>query len=72
VADERNAILDAIDRLAPTLASSGLDELEIEVGEIQVRLARPRAQVAPLRGAAPAAPPSAPAPAPAAPEQPQR
>ena len=42
VADDREAILAAIDRLAPTLATSGLDELEIEVGEIQLRLARPR------------------------------
>jgi acetyl-CoA carboxylase biotin carboxyl carrier protein len=42
VADEREAILAAIDRLAPTLAGSGLTELEIEVGEIGVRLARPR------------------------------
>jgi acetyl-CoA carboxylase biotin carboxyl carrier protein len=66
VADERNAILDAIDRLAPTLASSGLDELEIEVGEVQVRLARPRSQAAPAPAAAAAPPPPAPAPAPAA------
>jgi acetyl-CoA carboxylase biotin carboxyl carrier protein len=41
-ADERDAILAAIDRLAPTLVSTGLAELEIEVGEIGVRLARPR------------------------------
>jgi acetyl-CoA carboxylase biotin carboxyl carrier protein len=43
---DREAILDAIDRLAPTLASSGLDELEIEVGDIQLRLARPRPTLA--------------------------
>ena len=68
MADERSAILEAIDRLAPTLASSGLDELEIEVGEIQLRLARPRTQAATAPAAAtPSAAPPAPAAAPAAP-----
>jgi acetyl-CoA carboxylase biotin carboxyl carrier protein len=62
VADERNAILEAIDRLAPTLASSGLDELEIEVGDVQVRLARPRPQVSRAPAAVAPAAPSAPAP----------
>ena len=65
MAGERNAILDAIDRLAPTLATSGLDELEIEVGEIHVRLMRPRALAAgPATNAIPPAPaPGATAPA---------
>jgi len=39
----RSAILAAVDRLAPVLAESGLDELEVESGELLVRLARPRA-----------------------------
>jgi acetyl-CoA carboxylase biotin carboxyl carrier protein len=45
-------VLAAIDLLAPGFEASGLDELEVEVGDLVVRLARPRA-----------APPSAPAPA---------
>jgi acetyl-CoA carboxylase biotin carboxyl carrier protein len=45
-------VLAAIDLLAPGFEASGLDELEVEVGDLVVRLARPRA--APL--AAPAAP----------------
>jgi acetyl-CoA carboxylase biotin carboxyl carrier protein len=52
----RRAILAAVDRLAPAFAESGLDELEVESGELLVRLARPRAAVV----AAPAAPPAAP------------
>jgi acetyl-CoA carboxylase biotin carboxyl carrier protein len=52
VADEREAILAAIDRLAPTLAGSGLAELEFEVGEIGVRLARPRPAASPSVGSA--------------------
>ena len=50
-------VLAAIDLLAPAFEASGLDELEVEVGELVVRLARPRA-------ATPV--PAAPAPAPAA------
>ena len=46
-------VLAAIDLLAPGFESSGLDELEVEVGELVVRLARPRA--------AAVAPPPAPA-----------
>jgi acetyl-CoA carboxylase biotin carboxyl carrier protein len=42
-------ILAAIDLLAPAFEQSGLDELEVEAGELHVRMARPRA--------APAAPP---------------
>lgn len=56
-------VLAAIDLLAPGFEASGLDELEVEVGELVVRLARPRA-------AAPSAPaPAATGPAPAAPGQ---
>ena len=60
---EHDRIIEAIDRLAPAFEAAGLDELELEVGGLRVRLARPRAAVA-----APAAAPSPPAPAaPAAP-----
>ena len=53
-------VLAAIDLLAPSFEASGLDELEVEVGDLVVRLARPRA-------APPAPAPAAPAgPAPAA------
>jgi acetyl-CoA carboxylase biotin carboxyl carrier protein len=51
-------LLAAIDLLAPGFEASGLEELEVEVGELVVRLARPR-QVQ-------AAPAAAPVPAPAA------
>ncbi len=44
-------VLAAIDLLAPAFDASGLDELEVEVGELRVRLARPRV-------AAPATPPA--------------
>lgn len=43
-------VLAAIDVLAPAFEASGLDELEVEAGELVVRLVRPRA----------AAPPAAP------------
>jgi acetyl-CoA carboxylase biotin carboxyl carrier protein len=42
-------VLAAIDLLAPAFEASGLDELEVEAGELVVRLARPRA--APVAGA---------------------
>jgi len=47
-------VLAAIDLLAPAFEASGLDELEVEVGELVVRLARPREAAA-----APAAPAAA-------------
>ncbi|HSK94448.1 MAG TPA: biotin/lipoyl-containing protein [Candidatus Angelobacter sp.] len=50
-------ILAAVDRLAPAFEASGLDELDLAVGEIQVRLARPAAIAAVL----PAEPVAAPA-----------
>src|SRR5688500_12913853 len=58
--DHPDPILAAVDLLAPAFADSGLDEMELSVGDLHVRLARPRA-------AAPAATPASPeAPAPAA------
>jgi acetyl-CoA carboxylase biotin carboxyl carrier protein len=60
----RDPILAAIDLLAPAFEASGLDELEVEIGDLQVRLARPRA------AAVPAAPAPAPGTAPGAPVSP--
>jgi acetyl-CoA carboxylase biotin carboxyl carrier protein len=57
-------VLAAIDLLAPGFEASGLDELEVEAGELVVRLARPRPVAA---SPAPPAPASAPAPAAAGP-----
>ena len=58
--DQPDPILAAVDLLAPAFADSGLDEMELSVGDLHVRLARPRA-------AAPAATTaSSDAPAPAA------
>lgn len=55
-------ILAAIDLLGPAFEQAGLDELEVEVGELRVRLARPRADVAaappPPLSVAPAPPPA--------------
>jgi acetyl-CoA carboxylase biotin carboxyl carrier protein len=51
-------VLAAIDILAPGFEASGLDELEVEAGELVVRLARPRA-AAPALAPAPAATPVA-------------
>ncbi len=50
-------VLAAIDLLAPAFEASGLDELEVEAGELVVRLVRPRAVT-------PDAPPPAPTGAP--------
>ena len=60
-------VLAAVDALAPALDAAGLDELEIEVGELRVRLARPRADApsAPVAAAGAPPPPSVPAAAPA-------
>jgi acetyl-CoA carboxylase biotin carboxyl carrier protein len=52
-------ILAAVDLLAPAFERAGLDELELEVGELRVRLVRPRAVPPPQ---ATAAPPPAPGP----------
>jgi acetyl-CoA carboxylase biotin carboxyl carrier protein len=55
-------VLSAIDLLAPAFEASGLDELEVEVGELVVRLARPRAPTVapgpPGTGSAPVATPA--------------
>jgi len=55
----RDPILAAIDLLAPAFEASGLDELEVETGELQVRLARPRLFPAPPPAAPAAGAPSA-------------
>ena len=55
----RDPILAAIDLLAPVFEASGLDELEVEAGELQVRLARPRVLAAAPAAAAPSAPSAA-------------
>ena len=58
MSDQPEPILAAVDLLAPAFAEAGLDELELSVGDLQVRLARPRA-AAPAAVAAPAeAPPT--------------
>ena len=56
-------ILAAVDLLAPAFADSGLDELELSVGDLHVRLSKPRVVVAPAASAAA----ETPAPAPSAP-----
>jgi acetyl-CoA carboxylase biotin carboxyl carrier protein len=61
VTDARQPELRAIDILAPAFAATGLDELEVEAGELLVRLARPRPVAAPV---ASVETPSAPAPEP--------
>jgi acetyl-CoA carboxylase biotin carboxyl carrier protein len=58
-------VLAAIDLLAPGFEASGLDELEVEAGELVVRLVRPRPATAPV--AEPATAPVGPSPAAAAP-----
>ena len=57
---DHDPIIDAIDQLAPAFDEAGLDELELEIGDLRVRLARPRAPV--VAPAAPSAPPPAPPP----------
>jgi acetyl-CoA carboxylase biotin carboxyl carrier protein len=71
VSEGRDPVLRAVDLLAPAFEASGLDELEVEAGELLVRLARPRQ--APVAAAAAPAPEPAPAAAvhaPAAPASP--
>ncbi|MEO8247398.1 MAG: biotin/lipoyl-containing protein [Chloroflexota bacterium] len=62
MSDDLDPVLRAVDLLTPAFAASGLEELEIESGDLLVRLARPRHAT---RVAAPVA--AAPAPTPAAP-----
>jgi acetyl-CoA carboxylase biotin carboxyl carrier protein len=59
-AQVRDPILAAIDLLAPAFEASGLDELEVEAGELHVRLARPRAIPAVPAAAASPGPSAAP------------
>jgi acetyl-CoA carboxylase biotin carboxyl carrier protein len=64
-----DAVLAAVDILTPAFQASGLDEVEVEAGELLVRLARPHP--APAAGPAALAPPSpAAATAPATPASP--
>ncbi len=60
--DPQDPVLAAVDLLAPAFEGAGLDELELSIGDLHVRLARPR-QPAAMAEAAPT--PVAPAPAPA-------
>jgi acetyl-CoA carboxylase biotin carboxyl carrier protein len=64
MSEAREPVLRAVDILAPAFEASGLDELEVEAGELLVRLARPRAAALPAPGAVAESP--APASAPAA------
>ncbi len=59
-------ILAAVDRLAPVLIAGPLEELEVESGDLVVRLVKPRA----LPAAAAATPAAPPAPAPGTPSSP--
>jgi acetyl-CoA carboxylase biotin carboxyl carrier protein len=54
-----DSILAAVDLLAPAFEEAGLDELELTIGELSVRLARPRASASASDSAArtPEAPP---------------
>ncbi|MGZ8474711.1 MAG: acetyl-CoA carboxylase biotin carboxyl carrier protein [Candidatus Limnocylindria bacterium] len=58
VTPDEHAVLAAVDALAPAFEQAGLDEVEVEVGELRVRLARPRA-VAPADPPTPSAAPAA-------------
>jgi acetyl-CoA carboxylase biotin carboxyl carrier protein len=64
MSDELDPILVAVDRLAPALEASGLDELELTLGDLDIRLARPTAAAPPHAtvGPAPVAEPPTPAP----------
>ena len=64
MSEARDPVLRAIDILAPTFEASRLDELEVEAGELLVRLARPRALAATAPAAAEGGPQTAPSTAP--------
>jgi acetyl-CoA carboxylase biotin carboxyl carrier protein len=66
VNERAEPILAAVDLLAPAFADAGLDELELSVGDLHVRLAKPRATV-PVAAVAPPAEGSRAAPAQPAP-----
>ena len=65
MSEQQEPILEAVDLLAPAFAQAGLDELELSVGDLHVRLARPQAAtpLPPAAASAPAAAASVPAPA---------
>ena len=73
MSEATDPVLRAVDILAPAFEESGLAELEVEAGELLVRLARPRPApapgVAPTAAAAPAGTPTTGA-APATPASP--
>jgi acetyl-CoA carboxylase biotin carboxyl carrier protein len=58
VSDQPEPILAAVDLLAPAFSEAGLDELELSVGDLHVRLARPRAADTPAVLAPAEAPPA--------------
>lgn len=62
--DQPSTILAALDLLAPAFEQAGLDELELSVGDLHVRLAKPSVVMAPPPPAVPASPPVTSAPAP--------
>lgn len=59
--DQPERILAAVDLLAPAFEQAGLDELELSIGDLGVRLARPRAP-SPVAASTPPALPAAPQP----------
>ncbi len=66
MSEGQDAVLRAVDILAPAFEASGLDEVEVEAGELFVRLARPRqapAEIPAATAAVPAVPATAGAPA---------
>jgi acetyl-CoA carboxylase biotin carboxyl carrier protein len=66
--DQPERILAAVDLLAPALERAGLDELELSIGDLGVRLARPRAQQPMVATTPTALAPDAPQPPAAAPD----
>ncbi len=64
MSDRTDPILAAVDLLAPALDRAGLDELELTLGELGVRLARPRAVAPHAELPSPAAAPPPPEAAP--------
>jgi acetyl-CoA carboxylase biotin carboxyl carrier protein len=61
---ERDPLIAAVDLLGPAFERAGLDELEIQVGELHVRLARPVTAASTPVPVAPSAPAAATAAAP--------
>ena len=59
--ESQDPILAAVDLLAPAFEGAGLDELELSVGDLRVRLARPRQAAVPPGYVASAVEPAAPA-----------